>query len=102
MDFSIIFSAEFWITDSGSAQASVAERLALPPVKTAGGSMGLSASILDTLKLDPPECPHCGTSDAACPDHTRQARSRQAHVWVPSAITRSRRPWDTCSGQTGL
>jgi hypothetical protein len=30
MDFSIIFSAEFWITDSGAAQASVAERLVLP------------------------------------------------------------------------
>ena len=75
MDFSIIFSAEFWITDSGSAQASVAERLVLPPVKTAGGSMGLSASILDTLKLDPPECPHCGTQmwlaqiTPAKPDH---------------------------------
>ena len=58
---SAVFSAEFWITDSGSAQASVAERLVLPLVKTAEGSMGLSASILDTLKLDPPEFPHCGT-----------------------------------------
>ena len=78
MDFSIIFSAEFWITDSGSAQASVAERLVLPPVKTAGGSMGLSASILDTLKLDPPECPHCGTQmrlaqiTPAKPDHDKR------------------------------
>ena len=37
--------------------------------------MGLSASILDTLKLDPPECPHCGTQmwlaqiTPAKPDH---------------------------------
>src|SRR6476660_4622482 len=55
-----------WISRSFSAQSFGSPtaalprrrwlRLVLPLVKTAEGSMGLSASILDTLKLDPPEC----------------------------------------------